>query len=61
VEEPKCLRKWGFWDSPCHAEWPKVADTVIKADGHIPWRSGAFLADIVPRNAPHFSDRTDFV
>jgi hypothetical protein len=31
VEEPKCLRKWGFWDSPCHSEWPKVADAVIKA------------------------------
>jgi len=31
VEEPKSLRKWGFWDSLCHSEWPKVADAVIKA------------------------------
>src|SRR6266516_7422026 len=29
--------------------------------GQTPWRSGAFLAYIVPRNAPHFSDRTAFV
>ena len=26
--------------------------------GHTPWRSGACLADMVPRPAPHFSDRT---
>ena len=31
VEEPKSLRKWGFLDSLCHSEWPKVADAVIKA------------------------------
>ena len=29
--------------------------------GQTLWRSGAFLAYIVPRNAPHFSDRTAFV
>jgi hypothetical protein len=35
VEEPKSLRKWGFLDSLCHSEWPKVADAVIKADFYI--------------------------
>jgi len=24
----------GVWDSPCHAEWPHVADAVSKAAGY---------------------------
>ena len=31
VEAPNYLRKWEFGDSASYAEWPKVADAVIKA------------------------------
>ena len=45
MKEPKCLRKWEFWDSPCHSEWPKVADAVIKAQDDIRWEMGPFETD----------------